>query len=140
MTYFQTRQSPGLAPWTPRASCPRASGQWRPPSRRTHCDQLHTSHQHYFSRSNDITESLGESLLLLGGVYLHQSGAIPQPSAELTGGAPAVLLVVQFPVVQQQTPWRTHLFLDAFLVSIYPYRTLRHPPIYQDTQRKHLKG
>ena len=50
----------------------------------------------------NITEGLGESLLLLGGVYLHQSGPIAQPSAELTRGAPAVLLVVQFPVVQEE--------------------------------------
>ena len=62
IAHFQTRQIPGPAPWIPRASFPHASGQWRPPSRRTHCDQLHTSHQHYFSPSNDITEGLGESL------------------------------------------------------------------------------
>ena len=55
-----------------------------------------------FPSFNNITEGLGESLLLLGGVYLHQSGSIPKPSAELTGRAPAVLLVVQFPVMQEE--------------------------------------
>ena len=55
-----------------------------------------------FPSFNNITEGLGESLLLLGCVYLHQPGSIPQPSAELTGGAPAVLLVVQFPIMQEE--------------------------------------
>ena len=41
--YFQTRQSPRQAPWIPRASFPRASGQWRRPSNRIHCDQLNTT-------------------------------------------------------------------------------------------------
>ena len=52
--------------------------------------------------SCNITEHLGEGLPLLGSVDLHQPGAVPHLSAELIGGSPAVLLVVQFPVVQQQ--------------------------------------